>query len=444
MRTLTHSPYHQMLSDVSKQQPQFIIDNKGDTRQVLLRVPTQGQFVIIDAINCVFSVDTFAIQAMKDLNTSMKELQSMDLDFEQSDFLDQIILDGLKIELVKIFGEKFGNITPKNLGYLRYKRGFIVYSDEMDILLNIGLGGQNGTMIISLTGTGCKLADDGWECRLKEFLEHTAVNGKISRIDLAHDDLKGAYSSFDWANDKESEDAFVLPKTRNRPSCTIAGEYKHKDPYNKGLTLYVGSRKNGKVMRCYEKGKELGDPNSPWFRSELEIRADDKRHIPFDVLTNPTEYFCGAYPYCLELVERAKKHRGDITPQTTNKFQSMKRASEIGLLRALQIIRNQFGKYIKVFGEIFTQKTPLGHDKKDANGNILPDFEMIFHKICTNQVKDYHPKRLKLVANYFKNTPLVDIDEMFFQHEFNIKKPLNRTMSNAEFREYLSKIRANP
>ena len=412
---------------------QIIIDSKGTFREMLIRLPFDGQFVVVDAINCVFSVNTFSIQPMKDLNTSMKQLQSMDLDLEQSDFLDQIILDGLSSELVKIFGENFGNITPKNLGYLRYKRGFIVYSDEMDILLNIGLGGQNGTMIISLTGTGCKLADDGWEFRLKHFLENVAVDAKISRIDLAHDDLEGQYSSFDWANQMETNNAFVLPKTRNRPACTIAGEYKHGDPNNKGLTLYVGSRRNGKLIRCYEKGKELGNPNSLWFRSELEIRSDDKRYIPFDVLTNPTDYFCGAYPYCLELVERAKKHRGDTTPQITNKFQIIKRASEIGLNRALEIIRNQFGKYIKVFGEIFTQKTPLGHDKKDSNGNILPDFEMIFNKICTNQVKDYHPKRLKLTANYFKNTPFVDVDDILFKRDFDTG---NQKISDDDALEY--------
>lgn len=100
-----------------------------------------------------------------------------------------------------------------------------------------------------------------------------ATDGKISRIDLAHDDFKGEYSSFDWANEQESNDMFLLPKTRNRPACTIAGEFKHGDPQNKGLTLYVGSRKNGKVIRCYEKGKQLGDKSSPWFRSELEIHA---------------------------------------------------------------------------------------------------------------------------------------------------------------------------
>lgn len=66
------------------------------------------------------------------------------------------------------------------------------------------------------------------------------------------------------------------------------------------------------MLRCYEKGKQLGDQSSSWVRFEVELRNND-RDLPFDVLTRCDEYFVGAYR-CLERVldaagERIKTHQ---------------------------------------------------------------------------------------------------------------------------------------
>src|SRR5438309_783047 len=60
-----------------------------------------------------------------------------------------------------------------------------------------------------------------------------------------------------------------------------------------GCTFYVGARANGKMFRGYEKGRQLGDAQSNWFRVEVEFRAKD-RLIPLDVLTDPTPYLAGS------------------------------------------------------------------------------------------------------------------------------------------------------
>ena len=52
--------------------------------------------------------------------------------------------------------------------------------------------------------------------------------------------------------------------------------------------------KMGKKARMYEKGKEQGDPNDPWFRIELELRNKD-RIIPWDILLKSGQYLAGAY-----------------------------------------------------------------------------------------------------------------------------------------------------
>ena len=41
-----------------------------------------------------------------------------------------------------------------------------------------------------------------------------------------------------------------------------------------------------KLLRAYEKGKQLGDKNSEWVRLEVELKAKHT-HIPFDAVINP-------------------------------------------------------------------------------------------------------------------------------------------------------------
>lgn len=99
------------------------------------------------------------------------------------------------------------------------------------------------------------------------------------------------------------------------------------------------------------------------------------------------------YPYCLELIQLAKKHQGDHTPQNVERMNTIKNESKISLARAIEILKCQFGKYIKVFGEIFTKE-----DK-------TPDYKKIFDKIKTDEPDNYYPKRLRLIANYFGFNP---------------------------------------
>lgn len=380
---------------ISKLHEQPLINEQGETVTVPVRIPVQGQFVVIDGLHYVLDTDDYTPYA-SGLNTTLSELLALDLDAEQHDYLINQLLDGVKHDLAFVFGEHFTKLVPTVSGINFYKYGYKVLSEQGDILLNIGFGGKNFGIFFGLTGTGCKLADDGWEFRLYSDLLVNKTNARITRVDLAHDDLTGAYSSFKTANQKETDDCFMLPKSRIRPACTILGEFKHGDPQGKGLTLGIGSRANGKYFRGYEKGKQLGDRTSKWFRSELEIRAV-KRLIPLDVLVEPTEYFAGAYPYCLELVQLAKSHNqpkggktkptsGDLFPLTPRHFKTVKNEVKIALSRAIEVFKHQFGKYLKVFGDIFQQDNE-------------PDYRKIYQALITDKDTDYCPKRLSLVSH---------------------------------------------
>ena len=81
-----------------------------------------------------------------------------------------------------------------------------------------------------------------------------------------------------------------------RTSDWLSEQSKH------GRTLEVGRRANGKMLRCYEKGKQLGDQSSRWTRFEVELRNND-RDLPFDLLTDCDRFFVGAYKCLQRLIE---------------------------------------------------------------------------------------------------------------------------------------------
>lgn len=161
---------------------------------------------------------------------------------------------------------------------------------------SIALGGesQKGRWLLQLTGKGCGLITD-WGS-LSEMLE--SIDATITRVDLAMDFLDGEYS-VDDAMDMLEQGLFTS-NGRTPSSMQMGDWYCQKD----GRTLYVGKGKNGKMLRVYEKGKQLKSVNSKWTRYEVQLGNRD-RVIPFDVLTSPAKYFVGSYPALEALVHEA-------------------------------------------------------------------------------------------------------------------------------------------
>ncbi len=153
-------------------------------------------------------------------------------------------------------------------------------------------GGQNGKAMLSLPGEACAVVED-WHA-LAAFLKD-GLQARITRWDGAVDDFHGERTMNDavfWYR------AGGFTTGGNTPLPRQEGNWLTAD--TKGRTFYVGKRGNGKLMRIYEKGKQLGDPNSPWVRFEVELHNRD-REIPFDVLLRPGHYVAGSYP-CMRWV----------------------------------------------------------------------------------------------------------------------------------------------
>ncbi|WP_369326624.1 replication initiation factor domain-containing protein [Alcaligenes nematophilus] len=302
-------------AELGQQFTSVVLTEKGELKEVMVRKPSSGQACFIDTLRFTFGEQTL-------LKTSGLELIT-DLDF----------IKEASFQLSRIFG--FG-ITRD----LQRMRDF--YSNAWELGENYGyvaFGGlsQRNTMLVVLNGDGCLAAKDGWEHRLYEFLESSVV-GTITRVDLAHDCFDGSYLTVDKASDWYDEGLFSLGY--RPPEYETRGNW--KNPNGKGRTLYVGLRRNGKLCRVYEKGKQLGDPTSDWTRIEVELR-NTGRIVPNGVLLDPSAYFAGCYPCTGEIAK-------EITPV---RIKVKTKKAKISVGACIENIKRSYGKAVKALRSIY-------------------------------------------------------------------------------------------
>lgn len=203
--------------------------------------------------------------------------------FPYSPSLDQ---SAFAFELADFLGEKVTPVKDR-------ERGLHGYTHSFDLGTSSGqfaYGGQRGTALLSLPGNTCSLVKD-WKS-LRGFLEGR-YKARITRWDGAVDDVEGTHS-VDMSVELFKNGAFG--SGGRKPSCNQRGNW--IEPDGSGRTFYVGKRENGKMLRVYEKGMQLGIPWHPWTRWEVEMHNRD-RIIPWDVLERPGDFVVGAYPKAL-------------------------------------------------------------------------------------------------------------------------------------------------
>lgn len=241
--------------------------------------------------------------------------------------------------LVKLFG--ITEATPTG-------KGWFGYAERHDLggygLLAHGGESQRGSIHVELNATGCARVAD-W---LKVMEWGITNNVTITRIDLAHDDLNGQTASIATALQWLHAGDFA---TNGRPP---AAQLIDDLGSGKGKTLYVGNRTNGKLCRIYEKGRQLGDPSSPWVRVEVEFR-NKSRVIPWDTLANPGHYLAGAYP-CLAFLSAVQE-----------KIRTITKAVTVTLARAIHHAQQMTGKLVNVMmqfhgGDAFAVVSELKRD----------------------------------------------------------------------------------
>ena len=129
----------------------------------------------------------------------------------------------------------------------------------------------------------------------KRLIQH---EGKLTRLDICLDFIDGEHT-IDGAIDCYENGEFQAKKSPKNP---LARHIRELSNTGCGETLYVGSRLSGKLVRLYEKGKQLGDSFSEWLRVEVEFNTNNKRVISPDALLETDKAFSSAYPYCMRIL----------------------------------------------------------------------------------------------------------------------------------------------
>lgn len=207
-------------------------------------------------------------------------------------------LQSLRSVLDSAFGTPFGPCTWLDIGREHptgrngYHQAWAVEFDG-DTCGFIAVGGNNDTCQLYLDHGGCLVAAEyrTWE-RIADRLNQKGW--RLTRADVAADDYQGDHS-VDLAVEVYQAGGFDGQRGV-KPGCNQVGNWLDPDQ-RKGRTLYVGSRQSHKLIRVYEKGKQLGMAASPWTRWEVEFKRDTTHHVPLDILRDPVAYLVGAYPH---------------------------------------------------------------------------------------------------------------------------------------------------
>lgn len=357
---------------ISQHTTTVVMGKNGKPQEVSLRIPVNGEIAVIDALNFVVHPDTFDTQLHQNMiNPDLDNDKKRKLATETAYHIGNV--------LRLIMGDDFADIHDTGVSRNRYHYTFRIGDPSMPLGL-IGIhnfNADNPSILIMIYGEGTHVAETWWEFGLFQWLSGKAISPKISRCDLAHDDIEGLYSSAELADESDTNSGFAL--TNKLPNVQHLGDWKRHE--GRGRTLQVGSRANGKLYRGYEKGKQLGNPESPWFRHEVEL-GNKSRLIPLDILLHPSEYFAGTYPYMAEIAQYATD-KENFCP---TRIETIKKTMTISFHKSVQVVQHQFGRYMKVFRDIYQDDSEI--------------LEML-----VTQKTDYYPKRLRLFEKMIFRAP---------------------------------------
>lgn len=185
-----------------------------------------------------------------------------------------------------VFGTGQGIVVGplvERLWNFRYQRSATLIDATSSVCGKIGLT-DTGEICISITGQGCQHVPN-WR-----YVHQVATDlgAHLTRLDIAVDDLTGETFDIHHFKNLHAEGAFMC--NGRPPSASFVDDLGS----NKGCSLYIG-QKGHKQLNVYEKGKQLGDPESGHTRCELRLYAK-RIDLPLDALINPGKYFAGAYP----------------------------------------------------------------------------------------------------------------------------------------------------
>lgn len=149
-------------------------------------------------------------------------------------------------------------------------RGINGYTDHLKIYTHLGercghiaVGGNAETVHVDLTGAACARVDMAALADCLQSVEHS-----IGRLDAAWDDFAGRYGSPRGAYENYLHGGFKPVRGQRSKQVQFIDDAES----GRGCTFYLGNR-TGRLLRIYSKGQQLGNPESPWTRYEIEYRG---------------------------------------------------------------------------------------------------------------------------------------------------------------------------
>lgn len=234
---------------------------------------------------------------------------------------------------VALLGRLFGRpvSAADDRGMLGFEKSVKLFAHHGSVVSPVGclaFGGESqmGRWLFQLTGSGCDFVKD-WD-GLADLLE--SLGGKLTRVDLAMDFLDGQHTVDDAL---ALYQAGAFTSGGRAPSSEVAGDWVDG---TRGRTLYIGKGKNGKMLRVYEKGRQLGDFESDWTRFEVQLGSRD-RVIPFDCLTDRNAFFAGCYPALASMIEDAARA-----------IPTLVKGGEVTLAHLVSHLKRCYGKVVHV------------------------------------------------------------------------------------------------
>ena len=237
-------------------------------------------------------------------------------------------LTSLFQDLFICLGKRFSPAINRDKGLHGWKNSYQLGSTKTFF----AHGGQNGTGFLSIPGEACHMVDS-WPNLVN--LIRDKYHGKITRWDGAVDDFEGKHT-VDNAVSLYLDGKFN--SGGSEPKCNQSGNW--IKPSGDGRTFYVGQRENGKMLRVYEKGMQLGCKWHPWVRWEVEMHSID-RVIPWEVLLEPGKYAAGAYPNAMNWVQ-----------DEMQRIKTISKTAKIGYDALTHYLGVAYGKHLNVMLQV--------------------------------------------------------------------------------------------
>ena len=207
------------------------------------------------------------------------------------------------------------NFLPTGKGMFGYESSHDVMAwinGELIRIAIVAAGGSTAgnTMMVDMSGKGCSFVQD-WPAVFSTLQD---LDARITRADTALDLLEGF--TLDQFDDLYLAGEFNCGG--RIPTRRYVESGNSRDLHSNGRTMYLGKKANGKELCIYEKGKQLGDPDSDWLRIEIRFGNRD-RVIPHDIVLDPTKYFAGGFVALEDLVnsiaQKIKTDQRDVAAE---------------------------------------------------------------------------------------------------------------------------------